>query len=169
MISFAAQTPEMIAQICVLVLAVAACLAALWDLRSFTIPNFIPAGIALLWPVYAIAAGLGLEAMAYAGLAALGVLIVGMVGWSRGWIGGGDVKLFSALVLWAGPAGLLTFTLHTVIAGGALSLIWLTSGPLRFVAVRAGLPVALTPPKYIPYGVAIAAAAVLLSTRLLAG
>lgn len=168
MISLQTQTPEMIAQICVLVFALAACLAALWDLRSFIIPNSISAGIALLWPVYAIAAGLNLEAMAYAVATGFGVLIVGMLGWSRGWIGGGDVKLFSAVVLWAGPAGLLTLTLHTAIAGGVLSLVWLISTPIRFVAVRAGLPVALTPPKHIPYGVAIAAAAVLLSTRLLA-
>ena len=168
MISLSTHTPEMIAQICILVFAFAACLAALWDIRSFTIPNSISAGIALLWPVYAIASGLGLEAMAYAVATGFGVLIVGMVGWSRGWIGGGDVKLFSAVVLWGGPAGLLTLIIHTAIAGGVLSLIWMASAPIRFVAVRAGFPVALTPPKHIPYGVAIAAAAVLLTTRLLA-
>lgn len=168
MISLPTQTPEMIAQVCVLVFAFAACLAALWDLRSFTIPNSISAGVALLWPVYAIAAGHGLEAMAYTIAIAFAALCVGMLGWSRGWIGGGDVKLFSAVVLWAGPAGLLTLIIHTAIAGGVLSLVWMTSAPIRFVAVRAGLPVALTPPKHIPYGVAIAAAAVLLTTRLLA-
>jgi len=167
MLSFSTNLPEMIAQICVLVLAFAACLAAVWDFRSFTIPNSISIGIAFLWPVYAIASGLGFEAMAYAVATGLAVLIVGMLGWSRGWIGGGDVKLFSAVVLWAGPAGLLSLILHTAIAGGVLSLVWLSSTSIRFVAVRAGLPVALTPPKHIPYGVAIAAAAVLLSTRLL--
>lgn len=166
MISLAQQTPEMIAQICVLIFTFAVCLAAVWDLRSYTIPNSISIAVAMLWPVYAIAAGLGLEAMAYAGATGIGVLLVGMLGWSRGWIGGGDVKLFSAVALWAGPVGLIPLIVHTGIAGGALSLFWLSSKPLRFLAVRAGLPVALTPPKHIPYGIAIAAAAVLLSVRL---
>ncbi|MEQ9490315.1 MAG: prepilin peptidase [Alphaproteobacteria bacterium] len=167
MISFSTHLPEMAAQICVLIFAFLACLAAVWDLRSFTIPNSISIAVAALWPVYAIAAGLGLEAMAYAGTIAVGVLFVGMLGWSRGWVGGGDVKLFSAFALWAGPVGLIPLVVHTGIAGGVLSLFWLTSKPLRFAAVRAGLPVALTPPKHIPYGVAIAAAAVLLSIRLI--
>lgn len=166
MISLAHDMPEILAQICVLAFAFAVCIAAVWDLRSFTIPNSISIAIAAVWPVYAIAAGLGLEAMAYAGATGIGVLFVGMLGWSRGWVGGGDVKLLSAVALWAGPAGLVPVILHTAIAGGVLSLFWLSSRPLRFVAVRAGLPVALTPPKHIPYGIAIAVAAVLLSTRL---
>jgi prepilin peptidase CpaA len=93
---------------------------------------------------------------------------------ARGWLGGGDVKLLCAATLWAGPAGTPTLLLLTGVLGGALALFLLMPfGSQIAMAVRAllGQPSmsaerGLATP--VPYGVAIAGAAliVILSPHL---
>ncbi len=90
--------------------------------------------------------------------------------WSRGWLGGGDVKLATALAVWAGLAGLPDFLLVTTLAGGAVAfgtliLPWfarravLVLASLSALGIRpaAGLAAGLaSPPRGVPYGVALA-------------
>ena len=54
--------------------------------------------------------------------------VVGAILFSRGWLGGGDVKLLTAATLWVGPAGTPTLLLLTSVLGGGLALLWLMPG-----------------------------------------
>lgn len=47
---------------------------------------------------------------------------VGLLAFSRGWLGGGDVKLMTAIAAWTGLGGLPLMFLATSIAGGVLAL-----------------------------------------------
>ena len=158
-------------------------LAALTDLRERRIPNWLTAGTAALYPVY-----LALSPVSTAWLDALGLaLLVGAVGvvlFSRGLIGGGDVKLIAALTLWAGLDHFALFALVTTLTGGGLGLIslWLQRWSPFLQAHLAGIFLVASPrsdaatlatddrpaappgagtaapaPATLPYGIAIAA------------
>jgi len=107
-------------------------------------------------------------------LCGMGVLVVGIMIFALGWLGGGDVKLLAALALWAGPDHLVLLLLMTCLAGGILALIyvlpvilsrnpavsgfidWFFMKVLKKPAplLQAGKALGLQ----LPYGVAIAAA-----------
>ena len=81
--------------------------AAGWDLASFTIPNMLTAAMLALFMLFAVASALAPHGMTLAdfGLhaAAGGIgLVVGIVFFALGWIGGGDAKLFAVAALWLG-------------------------------------------------------------------
>lgn len=138
--------------------------AAFEDFRRFIIPNPLTLGLCLLWPLYfAAAPSIGAAAAAIGG--ALAVFVVGAVLFARGYVGGGDVKLLSAAALWAGPAGLPNLLLLTGILGGALALFLLLPAGSRFVAVARGVIGQVAPDpsatRFVPYGVPIAAAALI--------
>lgn len=95
--------------------------AAYTDLARRRISNALTFGLA--------AAALGLSgihgALPFAVMLAtyVALLIAGTVPFSRGWIGGGDVKLIAAGAVCAGWPGLVSLLLITSVAGGALALI----------------------------------------------
>jgi len=137
--------------------------AAIEDFRRFTIPNWLTLSACLLWPAYLIAAPSWHAALGSLGCA-FAVFAVGAVLFARGYVGGGDVKLLAAATLWAGPAGCPSLLMMTGIFGGVLSLILVSPvgaylvastrvqpGPAPATVGAGGQPV--------PYGVAIAAAA----------
>jgi prepilin peptidase CpaA len=143
--------------------------AAAWlDLRSRRIPNWIVAGVVLLW-VAAIVAGDAVAPWPAAGLATL-VLLVGIAVWRCGWLGGGDVKLIAALSLWAGPDHLASFLLAAALCGGLLALAILVGGRLagsplatllrlhagQLLPAVIGLQASAPPAAALPYGVAVA-------------
>ena len=137
--------------------------AAVKDVTSFTIPNWISLALAAAFVPAALAAGLPLGDLGLHLLVGFGALAAGMVMFALRWVGGGDAKLFAASGLWLGVAGLAPFLAATAIAGGllALFLVALRAGP-----VRAYLPVGpqwverlRAPDGPAPYGVAIAAGA----------
>ncbi|MDO8411264.1 MAG: prepilin peptidase [Phenylobacterium sp.] len=133
--------------------------AALKDVTTYTIPNwislaliagFFPAAIALglPWSVLGFHAGLG-----------LGALVIGMVLFALGWIGGGDAKVFAATALWLGWPASATFLLVTALAGGVLAAALLA---MRSILLRryvsAGPPWLsrlAEPGESVPYGLAI--------------
>jgi prepilin peptidase CpaA len=130
-------------------LAIALLFAAFTDLRRRTIENWLTFGIALaaplfwwasglsLWPGVALQLGLGVAVFAaLAGLFALGVM------------GGGDVKLLTALALWLPVQPFLKLVVLMALIGGVLTIV--VAGWHR-IARRSGRV-------QIPYGVAIAAA-----------
>ncbi len=96
--------------------------ACVHDLRSRRIPNYLTFGSALLAIGYGAAtrgwAGLGLALAGWA----LGMAIFVPFYLLRG-MGAGDVKLLAALGAWVGPVSLLSLTLYTALAGGAMALI----------------------------------------------
>ena len=146
--------------------------AAFEDLRRLVIPNAIIVGLCVLWPLHlALAPGTTLVSAITAFGYGLAVFAAGAVLFSRGLIGGGDVKLLAAATLWAGPGSTMQLLFLTGLLGGLLALFALSPPGRQFAALRRG--VATTGPSEIaavpadrvavPYGVAIASAAVIVT------
>jgi prepilin peptidase CpaA len=121
--------------------------AAVIDVRTFTISNRLNLAVALLAPLYWWSVGLPLWPEVGIQLAvAAGVFILLAIAFYAGMMGGGDVKLAAALALWFSPAATLRFLVFMSIAGGVLTLGVLIAHRMR---KKPGKP-------EIPYGVAIA-------------
>ncbi len=137
--------------------------AALKDVTSYTIPNWISLGLIAAFAPAALVSGAPLAAIGVCLAAGLVALLVGMGMFAAGWIGGGDAKLFAAAALWLGWPAALPFMVVTGLAGGALTLGILTLRSGWFEPVLAGGPAWIrklgAPGGDIPYGVAIAAGA----------
>jgi prepilin peptidase CpaA len=151
---------ELIKTVILGVFAVLVVVAALKDLSSFTIPNWVSVALALAFAPAALAAGVSLGAVGISFAVAFAVLVLAAGMFALGWIGGGDAKLMAASALWVGLRGLAPFALYTGLAGGALALLLvaLRSAWLRPLA-EAGPAWArrlATPGEAAPYGVAIA-------------
>ena len=121
--------------------------AAVIDVRTFTISNRLNLTVAVLtplyWPSIALSPWPGV-AVQLGGAAVVFVLLA--AAFYAGMMGGGDVKLASALALWFPPASTIKFLVFMSLAGGLLTLIILAWHRAKR---REGKP-------EIPYGVAIA-------------
>jgi prepilin peptidase CpaA len=136
-------------------LAIILVVAAVIDVRTFTISNRLNAGVALLAPLYWWSIGLPLWPDAAIQVAvAAGVFVVLAATFYMGMMGGGDVKLAAALALWFQPLTTLKFLIIISLAGGVLTLIVL------FLHKKRGNPPidgdAEPARPEVPYGVAIA-------------
>ena len=128
-------------------LAILLVVAAVIDVRTFTISNRLNLVVALLAPVFWLSVGLPLWPDAAIQLAiALGVFVLLAGAFYIGMMGGGDVKLAAALALWFSPSSTLLFLVLMSLAGGVLTIGLMVAHRLRS---RPGKP-------EIPYGVAIA-------------
>jgi prepilin peptidase CpaA len=136
-------------------------IAAVEDLRRLVIPNAVVMGLCTLWPLQlALAPTISLTDSAVAALCAASVFGAGVMLFSRGLMGGGDVKLLTAATLWAGPGLTPELLIVTAVLGGLLSLCLLSPLALRAVFAPAA-PAAKRIP--VPYGVAIAGAALIVT------
>jgi prepilin peptidase CpaA len=98
--------------------------AAISDIRHYIIPNRT---VAIVGAAFAVFASAMPWSFAIGGvLAGLIVFSVALTFFARGWMGGGDAKLMTAVALWAGSSYLSTFALVTSLAGAALGLVMLT-------------------------------------------
>ncbi len=123
--------------------------AAVSDLRSRTISNGLNAAIALLAIPFWIASGLTpWPEMPIQFGAALAVFLLFVGLFAVGAMGGGDVKMIGAVMLWIPLPLFLPMLTVMAVAGGILSAIMLVHIKMR----PSGKPVE------VPYGVAIAAA-----------
>lgn len=137
--------------------------AALRDLTSFTIPNWMSGLLIVAFFPTAVALGLSLPQVgAHAAVGAL-ALGFGVIMFALRWIGGGDAKLFAAAGLWLGWAAAGPYLFYTAVAGGALALALIG---LRSMWMRAlvdngpgWIGRLATPGESTPYGVAIAVGA----------
>ncbi len=128
-------------------LAIALIVATITDLRSRHISNWLNLGIALGAPVFWMISGMAFwpDMVGQIGLAAIiFTIFAGM--FAIGAMGGGDVKLLTALALWMPWLTFLELLVIMSIAGGVLTLLMMigkriqkTDGPIK-----------------VPYGVAIA-------------
>ena len=149
------------------VFAVVMAVAAFEDFRRLTIPNLLPVLLCAAWPIYFAATAPGLSAALAALGCALAVFLVGAVLFARGWLGGGDVKLLSAATLWAGAPGTPALLMLTGVLGGALALFLLLPLGNHLAAAARGMlgqPPVPTERGFaipVPYGVAIAGAALI--------
>ena len=130
-------------------LAIALLMAAISDLRTRLIHNWLTFGIALAAPAFWWASGLslwpGVAGQIGLGLAAFAVL-AGL--FAAGAMGGGDVKLLTALALWLPWQPFLKLVVAMALLGGVLTLLCVARH-------RIGRH---TGKLEIPYGVAIAGA-----------
>jgi prepilin peptidase CpaA len=156
-------TPELVKTLVLCTFAGLVIGAAVKDLATFTIPNWISIALAAAFVPAALAAGVPLPSIGISFAVGLAALVAAIGMFALGWIGGGDAKLMAAAALWVGLPGIAPFALYTGLAGGALALalMGLRSAWIRPVA-EAGPAWArrlATPGESAPYGVAIAAGA----------
>ncbi|MGL3820909.1 A24 family peptidase [Sphingopyxis sp. R3-92] len=133
----------------VALLAILMVAAAVSDLRSRTISNGLNAAIALLAIPFWVATGLALWPdipLQFGAAVAVFLVFVGM--FAVGAMGGGDVKMIGAVMLWIPLPLFLPMLTVMAIAGGILSAVMLVGTKLR----------PSDTPVEVPYGVAIAAA-----------
>ncbi len=134
-------------------------LALVTDLHTFRIPNRLCLALVLLYPAHLMTSGIAVDWPGGLLVAAL-IFLAGLVPFSAGWMGGGDVKLMAATALWLGPQGVLPFLAVTGLVGGVIAAVMLTQ--LRFFVARAAEVVGLSEigelllGRSIPYGVAVA-------------
>ena len=134
-------------ELLLVVLALLLVIAAVVDVRTFTISNRLQLAVALLAPVYWWSTALALWP-GVAGQLAAGSLVFTLLAaaFYAGMMGGGDVKLAAALALWFPPGATVQFLLIMSIAGGVLTLVAVAVHRLHAKEGHA----------QIPYGVAIA-------------
>ncbi|MBV8508480.1 MAG: prepilin peptidase [Alphaproteobacteria bacterium] len=138
-------------------------IAAVEDLRRLVIPNAVVMGLCTLWPLQlASSADTSLSGSAGAALCAAAVFVGGSLLFSRGLMGGGDVKLLTAATLWAGSRQTPMLLIVTAVLGGLLTLALVS--PLALRAVFAPAAASGTAKRMpVPYGVAIAGAALIVT------
>jgi prepilin peptidase CpaA len=141
-------------------------LFAAWsDLFTMTISNRVSVLLVVGFVVLAGFSGLSInDILSHAAAGAL-VLMLGFACFAFGWIGGGDAKLASATALWLGFSHLLEYLLIASIFGGILTLVLLVARfwPLPLVLANREWAQRLhTPRGGIPYGIALAAAAIVI-------
>jgi prepilin peptidase CpaA len=138
--------------------------AAASDLFTMTIANRVSLILVAGFAMLAALSGMGVaDALWHAG-AGVAVLAVTFVLFSFGWIGGGDAKLAAATALWLGFDHLADYVIYGSLLGGALTLLI-----VQFRAVP--LPQVLAGREWVerlhrrgggvPYGIALAAAALI--------
>jgi Flp pilus assembly protein protease CpaA len=94
---------------------------AIIDVRHLTISNRYCAAIVLLYPVHAVTAPYGVDWIDGAIVGAV-ALTIGFLLFSMRFAGGGDVKFFAAVSLWAGSHWLAEYVFVTALVGGVFAL-----------------------------------------------
>ena len=142
----------------VTVLLVLLALAAVEDAVRLRISNLI--SIAVLVLAFVVVALVGPEAALWRNLVVFAAtLLVGTMLFSRGALGGGDVKLLAATSLWFDFDGAIRFVVCVAMAGGLLALLVLLIRQVSWSDGARQRVVVLRRRGGIPYGVAIAAGA----------
>ena len=142
-------------------LALCLVLAAAEDAWRYRISNSLSASIVAMFIVVAALRGFRIDWLDHLAGAGL-VFAVGVPMFARGWLGGGDVKLLTAVALWCGLGDLPLLLVLMSVIGGVLVIVLLM--------VRRALPATNdAAPRHgllrrngpIPYGIAIAFAGLL--------
>lgn len=142
--------------------------AACSDLLTMRLSNKLVLITASSFLVIALLAGMPLGQIGWHMVAGIAVLAVTFSLFAAGWIGGGDAKLAAAIALWFGPEMVLPYLLVSAVLGGVLTLAilicrrWMLPAPLLQVGWIEKLHDQKTG---IPYGIALALAAMLLYTQ----
>lgn len=142
---------------------------ALYDLIEFRIPNVLTGAIALMFPIWVVAHHLTFMEVGDHLFVGIAVLVCTAILFRFRLLGGGDVKLLSGTCLWAGPYLFLAhLAVTSFFAVGVLLLIHFVrrAYPVVLATVpRIGavpMPRVLQPGAGVPYGIAIAASAIVL-------
>ena len=129
------------------ILAAMLIVAAIGDLRTRTIPNWLNAAIALTAIPFWFFSGVGFWPGVASQIAvAMIVFVIFAMAFRFGAMGGGDVKMIAAIALWLPMQAVLKLLVIMSLAGGVLTLAMLIRH--RWAKSATALE--------IPYGVAIA-------------
>jgi len=125
------------------------------DLVSRSIPNRISAALIVLFTALLVSsAPLGVEralaTLATNAMVAVVVLCIGFALWSRGALGGGDVKLISATSFWAGPTMVLPMLMIVAICGGAIAAVQIAAARITAWLPAVRLAAAADPSRHDP-------------------
>jgi prepilin peptidase CpaA len=146
------------------VLPGAVAFAAAMDLLTMRIPNRISAVMVLAFFPLALLAGLSAADILNHLAAGLLMLVVGVLLFIPGWFGGGDAKLLAAIALWIGLDSLFPYILYVAVAGGMIATAFCSARSVPLPRMFLGEAWALRLHRHdtgIPYGLAIAAGALL--------
>jgi prepilin peptidase CpaA len=150
------------------------CIAAAFDSWKYIIPNAITVGLIALFVVTALLLPYDMgwrDWLSHLG-AAGAVLTGGAVLFAFNKMGGGDVKLMTAVAFWAGFEYLADLLLYIALAGGALAVGLIIVRRVLFGLMTAASPSKLAVPRMllsgepVPYGLAIAPSAIFVGTSL---
>ncbi len=143
--------------------------AALFDTWKYIIPNSLSVALAVLFVLVAATSPHEVQWWSHVGAAAI-VLGVGIGLYAFDIMGAGDVKLLTAVALWAGLAQLPIFLIYIALFGGAVSLLLLLLRRAVVMGVvmlpqaeKIRLPKVLLTGEAVPYGVGISIGAIWLS------
>ncbi len=129
-------------------LAIALVTAAITDMRRRQIDNWLTGAIAMAAPLFWLAAGFGWSQVGWQiGVAVLAFAALALLFALRA-MGGGDVKLLSALALWIRPEWFGQLLMLMALLGGVLTVAFAAWHIARRQRERLA----------IPYGIAISAA-----------
>jgi prepilin peptidase CpaA len=142
----------------------AVCFAALEDVRLFKIPNWASTTVAVAFVPYSLLYW-GVLPVGLHLVIAAAIFVVTATFWRFRLIGGGDVKLLTAVGLWLGPDLALTFMILMTIAAVAIAIALFLIRKFSWV-IYAGTPlrpmlrmVAIAETGKCPYALPIAIAA----------
>lgn len=138
--------------------------AACSDLLTMTIPNRVSILLVAGFLAFALFLGLPWPVIGWHLLAGLMVLSITFSMFAMGWIGGGDAKLAAATGVWFGFGTLLEYSLVASVLGGGLTLAILHGRAYMLPGFAQGwawLQRLHDSRTGIPYGIALAAAALL--------
>lgn len=155
---------SIIAYLLLSVLPAALLVAAANDIYEFKIPNWISIVLVAVYPAAGLAVGAAPHVMIEGALIGAAALAVGFGLFAAKIVGGGDAKLLAATAPWLGLGSLGVFLFNTAIAGLVLTIAMMTFRKLPVLPVYAHAPWLMrlhARKKDIPYGVAIAAGALL--------
>lgn len=134
--------------------------AALIDIETLTIPNWLNGWLAFLFIPAAILAAPGWEVVGWHLCIGAVAFVASVALFFLGVYGGGDAKFVPAVLLWVGPAGVAPFLVATALAGGVLTVVILIMRGIMPKGYAPGFGVAtFEDRKGVPYGVAIATGA----------
>jgi len=151
----------MVSAVTAIVFVLALGYAALRDLMSYEIPNWISIAIVVDYAALALLGDVPLAVVGQHVAVGLAVLAIGAALFFARVLGGGDAKLLAAGALWFGWPQFLSFTYMVALFGGGLALVILALR--RFPTPAAWNGAAWfrrlsSPDQGLPYGIAIAIA-----------
>jgi prepilin peptidase CpaA len=149
--------------------------AAAFDTWKFVIPNAITVGLVALFIATTLLLPFEMgwrDWLSHFG-AAFAVFVGGAVLYAMNKLGGGDVKLLTAVAFWAGFDHLAEMLIYVTLAGGALAIglivvrrLLLGLRTARPALGKLRLPRVLLDGEAVPYALAIAPSSIYLGTEL---
>ena len=139
--------------------------AACSDLFTMTISNRASIALVAGFPPLALVLGIPLETVLWHLSCGGGILVLTFSMFCMGWVGGGDAKLAAATAVWLGWQNIFEYGLIAAIFGGVLTLglLAVRRWPLPIFLMRMPWIARLHDEKSgIPYGIALAAAGLVL-------